>query len=68
MGLCWMKGQHSEVMLTVGPECAQQAEGQTATGPHVQHPGGRAQLHQGEETPQHGLGHSQWLCVEEEHC
>lgn len=67
MGLCWMKGQHSQVMLTIGPECAQQAEGQAATGPHIQHTGGCAQLYQGGEAPQHRLGHCQRLCVEEEH-
>lgn len=53
-------------MLTIGPERAQQAEGQAVAGPHVQRAGGCAQLHQGGEPPQHRQGHCHWLCVEEE--
>lgn len=60
--------QQGVVMLTVGSECAQQADGQAAAGPHVQHAGGRPQLHQGGEAPQHRQGHSRWLCVEKEQC
>lgn len=54
--------------LTIGSERTQQADSQAAAGPHVQHPRGRAQLHQGGEAPQHGQGHGRWLCVEEEQC
>jgi len=72
IGLCWIKGpqspQHGEVTLTVGLERAQQADGQAAAGPNIQHTGGRAQLHQGGEAPQHGHGHSRWFFMEEEQC